>query len=79
LTSQSEKHDEPRVSTFCGITVDSGGESENRSECMHFKREFNFNEINQRNSEDEKHNEQTISTSCGRRIHSNDESENGFE
>jgi hypothetical protein len=40
-----EKHDEPRISTLLGITIDRSDEDENASDSIRVSREFDSNEI----------------------------------
>jgi hypothetical protein len=41
----SEKHDDPRISTLHGITIDSSDEDENAEDSIRTNREFDSNEI----------------------------------
>jgi hypothetical protein len=63
--SQSEKHDEQRISTFRGIVIDLIAEEPNASDSMRFSRESFSNEIDESDLQREKHDEQRISTFRG--------------
>jgi hypothetical protein len=43
---QDEKHDDSRISTFRGISIDPSDESENADDPIRFNREFDSNEMN---------------------------------
>jgi hypothetical protein len=58
---QNEKHDEPRISTFLGITIDSSDDSENAFDSIRVKCEFDSNEIDESDSQSEKHSDPRIS------------------
>jgi hypothetical protein len=51
----SEKHDDPRISRFCGIWIDLSDEFENAYGSIRFSREFNSNEIDESDLQHEKH------------------------
>jgi hypothetical protein len=63
--SHHEKHDEPRISTPRGITIDSSDEYANTLESIRVNREFDSNEIDESELHDEKHEEPRISISNG--------------
>jgi hypothetical protein len=44
---QSRKHDDPRISTFRGISIDPSDEHSNISDSIRFNREFDLNEIDE--------------------------------
>jgi hypothetical protein len=44
---QYEKHDNPRISTFRGIEIDSSDDSPNAFDSIRFNREFDSNEIDE--------------------------------
>jgi hypothetical protein len=77
--SQHEKHDEPRISTPRGITIDSMDEEKNVSDSIRDNREFDSNEIDESDSQHEKHDEPRISTPRGITIDSMDECENALD
>jgi hypothetical protein len=45
--SQNEKHDNPRISTFPGISSDSSDQDENEFDSIQINREFDSNEIDE--------------------------------
>jgi hypothetical protein len=45
--SQSEKHDDPTISTFRGISIDVSDEYENADDSIRVKFEFDSNEIDE--------------------------------
>jgi hypothetical protein len=61
---ENEKHDEQRISTLRGITIDRSEEDENADDSIRVNTEFDSNEIDE-NSDNEKHDEQRISTLRG--------------
>jgi hypothetical protein len=71
--SQDEKHDDPRISTFRGISIDRSDEDENSDESIRVKREFDSNEIYESDLQDEKQNDPRISTFRGISIDLSDE------
>jgi hypothetical protein len=57
---QYEKHDDPRMSTFRGISIDSSNKDENIFESIRVSREFDSNEIDEIDSQPEKHDDPRI-------------------
>jgi hypothetical protein len=57
-----EKHDEQRISTLRGITIDSSDDDKNANDSIRFNLEFDSNETDESLEHDEKHDEQRIST-----------------
>jgi hypothetical protein len=45
-----QKHDDPRISTFRGISIESSDENEKASESIRINREFDSNEIDESDS-----------------------------
>jgi hypothetical protein len=70
--SQYEKHDDPRISTFREISIDSSDEDENANDSIRFNREFDSNEIDESDLQFEKHDDPRISTFRGISIDSSD-------
>jgi hypothetical protein len=64
----SQKHFDSRISTFLGIKIDSSDDSENASDIIRVKREFDSNAINESDPQCEKHSDPTISTFLGIKI-----------
>jgi hypothetical protein len=62
---QDEKHDEPRISTVEGITIDSRSEHENASDSIRVSREFGSNVIDESDPHLEKQFDPRISTLFG--------------
>jgi hypothetical protein len=58
---QNEKHFDPRISTFIGITIDWSDEYENVHDSIRFKHEFDSNVIDESDLQDEKQFDPTIS------------------
>jgi hypothetical protein len=73
---QHEKHEEPRISTFLGINIDSSDECENANDSIRVNREFDSNEIDESDSQNEKHLDPKIVIFLGINIDSRDECEN---
>jgi hypothetical protein len=65
---QSEKHFDPRISTFLGIKIDSSDEYEKASDSIRVKSEFDSNEIDKSDLQYEKHFDPRISTVLGIKI-----------
>jgi hypothetical protein len=63
--SQDAKHDDPRISTFRGISIDSSDESENASDSIRINREFVSNEMDESDLQDAKHDDPRSSTFRG--------------
>jgi hypothetical protein len=63
--SHPRKHDDPRISTFRGITIDRSGEYENASESIRVNRESVSNVIDESDRHCEKHDDPRISISEG--------------
>jgi hypothetical protein len=63
--SDAEKHDEQRISTLRGITIDSSEERAKADDSIRFNPEFDSNESDESDSHAEKHDEQRISTLRG--------------
>jgi hypothetical protein len=59
---QFEKHDDPRISTEHGITIDSIAEHENASDSIRFNDDGDSNEIDESDLQYEKHDGPRIST-----------------
>jgi hypothetical protein len=57
---QFEKHHDPRISTWHGITIDSRFEYENAFDSIRLNDDGNSNEIRERDSRSEKHDEPMI-------------------
>jgi hypothetical protein len=74
-----QKHDEPRISTLFGITIDSSDEDENAEDSIRVNRELDLNEIDVSDLHEEKHDEPRISTLFGITIDSSDEDENASD
>jgi hypothetical protein len=62
---QDEKHDEQRISTLDGITIDLSDANKNADDSIRANREFDSNDIDENDSQNEKHSEQRISTFDG--------------
>jgi hypothetical protein len=62
---QSSKHDDAKISTLHGISIDRSDESENADDSIRFNREFDSNEIDESDGHQEKHDDARISTSHG--------------
>jgi hypothetical protein len=45
--AKDEKHDDPRISTFRGISIDLSDENENARDSIRVNREFDSNEIDE--------------------------------
>jgi hypothetical protein len=45
--SHRSKHDDPKISTFRGISIDSSDDDENADDSIRVKREFDSNEIDE--------------------------------
>jgi hypothetical protein len=75
----SRKHDEPRISTVLGITIDGSDEYENASDSIRINREFNSNEMDESDLHDRKHNEPRVSTLLGITIDGSDDCANAFD
>jgi hypothetical protein len=58
--SQSEKHFDPRISTFLGIMIDSSDDRSNASDSMCLNCEFDSNVIDESDLHHEKHDEPRI-------------------
>jgi hypothetical protein len=58
---QCEKYFDPRISTFLGIKIDSSDDSENVSDSIRVKCEFDSTVINKSDIQHEKQDEPTIS------------------
>jgi hypothetical protein len=52
---QFEKQLDPRISTFCGIMIDLSDDSQNASESIRFKHEFDSNVSDESDLQFEKH------------------------
>jgi hypothetical protein len=65
---QLEKHDEQRISTLRGITIDRSDEDENANDSIRVNLESDSNVINESESQFEKHDEQRSSTLRGTTI-----------
>jgi hypothetical protein len=74
-----EKQDDPRNSTLFGIKIDSSDESENASDSIRVKCEFDSNVINKSDLQYEKHLGPRISTLFGIKIDSSYEYENASD
>jgi hypothetical protein len=72
------KHDDPRISTFRGISIDSSDKLENADDSIRINREFDSNEIDESDSQPLKHNPR-ISTFRGISIDSSDKHENAYD
>jgi hypothetical protein len=59
--SQYEKHDDSRISTFRGISIERSDENENAFDSIRFNREFDSNEIDESDLQNEKHDDPRIS------------------
>jgi hypothetical protein len=57
-----KKYDDPRISTFRRISIDSSDENENAPDSIRVNREFHSNEINEREQHLEKYDDPTIPT-----------------
>jgi hypothetical protein len=60
--SQSEKQNDPRISTFREISIDRSDEYENADDSVRFNGEFDSNEIDESDLQYEKHGDPWIST-----------------
>jgi hypothetical protein len=60
---QDEKHDDSRISTFRGISIDLSDEYENANDSIRVNREFDSNEIDESDLQSEKHDDPRISIS----------------
>jgi hypothetical protein len=58
--TQYEKHDDPRISTFRGISIDLRHEDENAYDSIRINRELNSNEIDESDFQYEKQNDSRI-------------------
>jgi hypothetical protein len=67
------KHDDPRISTFCGIFIDRSNESANAYDSSRFNREFDSNDIDESNSHPERDDDPMISIFRPISIRDNDE------
>jgi hypothetical protein len=63
--SQCEKHSDPRISTFDGITIDSSAECKNASDSIRVNRDFDSNVIDESDLQLQKHADPRISTLRG--------------
>jgi hypothetical protein len=63
-----EKHDDPRISTFRGITIDRSDEHENADDSIRVNRESASNVIDESDRHPEKHDDPRISTFRGSTI-----------
>jgi hypothetical protein len=70
---QSLKHDEPRTSTFRGISIECNDESANAKDSIRINREFDLNEIDESDSQFLKLDDPTISISWQTSIQDDDE------
>jgi hypothetical protein len=61
----SQKHDEPRISTLLGRTIDRSDDSENAFDLIRINREFDSNEMDESDVHSSKHDEPRISTLLG--------------
>jgi hypothetical protein len=73
---QFSKDDDPRISTFRGISIDRSDEYENANDSIRFNRESDSNEMDESDLHDEKHDDPRISTFRGISIDRSDEYEN---
>jgi hypothetical protein len=71
---QYEKHFDPRISTLRGIKIDRSDDSENASDSIRVKCEFDSNVIDESDLQYEKHFDPRISTLLGIKIDRSDES-----
>jgi hypothetical protein len=76
---QYEKHDESRISTFRGISIDLSDEYENADDSIRINREFDSNEIDERDLQQKKDDDPRIATFRGISIDSSDEFENASD
>jgi hypothetical protein len=65
---QRKKHFDPAISTFLGIKIDSSDDSQNASDSIRVKCEFDSNVIEKTDLQFEKHFDPTISTFLGIKI-----------
>jgi hypothetical protein len=72
---QKEKHPQQRISTSCGLTIDSTDDDENAHDSIHVNRESHSNEIDQSDLQQEKHFERRISMFHGIMIDRRDDHE----
>jgi hypothetical protein len=70
---QSEKQDDPRISTLLGIKIDSSDDFENAPDSIRVKCEFDSNVIDESDLQYEKQDDPTISTFLGIKIDSSDD------
>jgi hypothetical protein len=75
----SEKHDDPIISTFRGISIDVSDDDENASDSIRVNRELDSNEIDKKNLHEEKHDDPIISTFRGISIDLSDEDEKALD
>jgi hypothetical protein len=66
--SQNEKHCDPRISTFRGITIDCSDDSRNVDDSIRVNCEFDSNVIDESDLQFEKHFDSRISTFRGIKI-----------
>jgi hypothetical protein len=62
---QLPEHDETRISTLLGITIDSSDDPENAPDSIRSNREFDSNEMDENDPHREKQDEPRISISRG--------------
>jgi hypothetical protein len=65
---QDTKHFDPRISTLFGIMIDESDDSENASDSIRVKHEFDSNVIDESDLQCEKHFDPRISTFLGIKI-----------
>jgi hypothetical protein len=70
---QDEKHNDPRISTFRGISIVPSDENENADDSIRFNREFDSNEMEESDLQSEKHDNPRISTFDNSPIFDDDE------
>jgi hypothetical protein len=58
---QPKKHNDPRISTFRGISIDRSDDSRNAFDSIRINREFDSNEIDESDLQCEKHDDPRIS------------------
>jgi hypothetical protein len=63
--SHNEKHDDPRISTLHGITIDRSDEDKNALDSIRVSRESGSNVIDESDLQLEKHDDPKISTFAG--------------
>jgi hypothetical protein len=74
--SQDEKHGDPRISTFRGISIDLSDEYQKGEDSIRFNRELDSKENDESDSQDEKYDDPRVSTFRGISIDLSDEPEN---